>query len=340
LPGIFWNETGKKRPEWNEEANMVAAEPIKNRENIAGINIADGVVSAARIVRRGRRKIALTHAGWMEYAPDASDEEIVQVIRKLWKKTLMPTRSVCMGLQSRMLCLKYFKYPDLAPRELTSALHLEAEETLQLPPDEIVLDWHLNRPKNDPYTQLGEQLQGILVAVAKKEVNRQLNLLKKAGLFPVMTDIGCTSLCNLFLALRGEKVNVDNAVCVVNLSRYNADISILYSDHYIYPRTIISRSAEWSTKLQYLIENISDALLYYHVKVDKTPVTQLVLTGFVPDDPEFVAQIHDTIGLPTEVWSPLKDENFSIAHSLKSSKNNSVISPLMTTSLGLGLRNT
>jgi hypothetical protein len=147
-------------------------------------------------------------------------------------------------------------------------------------------------------------------------------------------------LCNLYLALRGEKVNQDNAVCVVNLSRYNADISILYNDHYIYPRTIISRSAEWSSKVQYLIENISDALLYYHVKVDKTPVTQLVLTGFVPQEPEFVGQIHDTIGLPTEVWSPLRDENFVVSHTVKATKKYDVISPLMTTSLGLGLRNT
>lgn len=319
---------------------MSATNLRDNRENIAGINIADGVVSIARVVRRGRNKIALTHGGWLEYAPDARDEEIVQVIRKLWKKTKMPTRTVCAGLHTRSLCLKYFQYPDLAPRELTSALDLEAEETLQLPPEEIALDWHLNRPKNDPYTQLGEQLHGVLVAVSKREVNNQLNLLKKAGLFPVITDVGSTSLCNLFLALRGDKVNEHNAICVVNLSRYSADISILYNDHYIYPRTIISRSAEWSSKVQYLIENISDALLYYHVKVDKTPVTQLVLTGFVPEEPEFVAQIHDTIGLPTEVWSPLKDDNFVVAHSVKSAKNHSVISPLMTTSLGLGLRNT
>lgn len=312
---------------------------VKN-ENIAGINIADGVVSAARVVRRGRRKIALTHAGWTEYAPDASDAEIVAAIKKLWRQTRMPTRTVCSGLHTRSLCLKYFKYPDLASRELTSALRLEAEESLQLPPDEFVFDWHLNRPRNDPYTQLGEQLQGVLVAVEKKQAVRQLNLLKQAGLYPVITDVGSTSLCNLYLALRGDKVNTDNAVCVVNLSRYNADITILYNDHYIYPRTIISRSAEWSTKVQYLIENISDALLYYHVKVDKTPVTQLVLTGFVPKEPEFVAQVHDTIGLPTEVWSPLKDENFSVARSVKSSKEYDVASPVMTTSLGLGLRNT
>ncbi|MEE9369733.1 MAG: pilus assembly protein PilM [Pontiella sp.] len=309
------------------------------QESIAGINIGDGFVSVSRIVRRGRRKIVLTHAGWMEYAPDASDEEIAQVIRKLWKKCKMPTKTVCAGLHSRSLCLKYFKYPDLSPMELTSALKLEAEESLQLPPEKIMLDWHLNRPKNDPYTQLGDQLQGVLVAVAKDQVNRQMQLLKKAGLYPVVMDVGCTSLCNLFLALRGDRVNADNAVCVVNLSRFNADISILYNEHFIYPRTIISRSSEWATKIQYLIENISDALLYYHVKVDKTPVTQLVLTGFVPQDPEFMAQIHDTIGLPTDVWSPLKDENFLIASSVKSSKEYDVVTPLMTTSLGLGLRN-
>lgn len=319
---------------------MAATKSIAKNENVAGINIGDGFVSASRIVRRGRKKILLTHAGRMEYAPDASDEEIVQVIRKLWKKCGMPTRTVCVGLQSRSLCLKYFKYPDLSQLELTSALRLEAEETLQLAPEEIILDWHLNRPKSDPYTQQGDQLQGVLVAVAKDQVVRRMNLVKKAGLYPVMVDVGCTSLCNLYLALRGETVNLDSGVCVVNLSRYTADISILYNDHYIYPRTIISRSADWESKVQYLIENISDALLYYHVKVDKTPVNKLILTGFIPDSPEFVGRIHDTIGLPTEVWSPLRDENFLIAHNLKSSKNDGVITPQMTTSLGLGLRNT
>ncbi len=310
------------------------------RENIAGINIADGVVSAARIVRRGRRKIVLTHGGWLEYAPDASDDEIAAVIRKLWKQCRMPTRTVCAGFHTRSLCLKYFKYPDLAPRELVSALHLEAEESLQLPPDQIALDWHLNRAKNDPYTQLGEQQHGVLVAVSKREVNSQLNLLKKAGLFPVITDVGSTSLCNLYLSLRGDKVNENNAVCVVNLARYSADISILFNDHFIYPRTIISRSAEWSNKNQYLIENISDALLYYHVKVDKAPVTQVVLTGFVPQEPEFRSQIHDTIGLPTEVWSPMNEDHFVIGRSVRSTGDHNIVSPLMTTSLGLGLRNT
>lgn len=309
-------------------------------ENIAGIHIGDGVVTAARIVRRGRRKLMLTHAGWQEYAPDASDDQLIQVIRKVWKKSGMPTRTVSSGLHVRSLCLKYFKYPDLAPRELSSALKLEAEEALQLPPEKIALDWHLNRPKNDPYTQLGEQLHGILVAVAKTEVNRQLTLLKRAGLYPVITDVGCTSLCNLYLALRGEKVTAESAVCIVSLSRYNADISILYNDRFIYPRTIISRSSEWSCKLQYLIENISDALLYYHVKVDKAPVTQLVLTGLLPDDAGFVGQIHDTIGLPTEVWSPLKDDNLKIPDTAILPDEQNVDSPIMNTCLGLALRNT
>jgi Tfp pilus assembly PilM family ATPase len=309
-------------------------------ENIAGINVGDGFVSASRIVRRGRKKIALTHAGWMEYAPDAPDSEIVQVIRRLWSKCRMPTRTVCVGLQSRSLCLKFFKYPDLSQMELISALKLEAEESLQLPPEKIMLDWHLNRPRNDPYTQQGEQLQGVLVAVSRDQVVRRMNLVKKAGLLPVMMDVGCTSLCNLYLTLRGDSVNQENAVCVVNLSRYNADIAILYNDHYIYPRTIISRSAEWASKVQYLIENISDALLYYHVKVDKTPVNRLVLTGFVPDSPEFVGQIHDTIGLPTEIWNPLQENNFSISLNVsKAAVGKGMTTPLMTTSLGLGLRN-
>ena len=116
------------------------------KENIAGINIADGVISVARVIRRSRKKIQLTHAGWTEYAPDASEDEIALSIRKIWKAAKIPTKTVCVGLHSQSLCLKYFRYPDLSPMELTSALKLEAEETLQLPPEQIMLDGHLIRP--------------------------------------------------------------------------------------------------------------------------------------------------------------------------------------------------
>jgi len=307
-------------------------------ESVAGINIADGVVSAARIVRHGRHKIVLTHAGCMEYAPDASDAEIVQVVRWLWKKTRMPTRMVCNGLHCQSLCLKYFKYPDLAPCELASALNLEAEESLQLPPDQIALDWHLNRPLNNPYTQHGDQMHGVLVAVKKATVVQQLNLLKKCGLFPVAIDVGSTALCNLYLKLCGEKVHAGNAICVINFSRFHADVTILYDEHYIYPRTIISRSSEWSSKVQYLIENISDALLYYHVKVDKVPVTRLVLTGLVPDSPEFTRHVQGSIGLPVEVWDPLEEKKLVVAHGVKATVKEEGFLHHITTSLGLAVR--
>ena len=318
---------------------MAATRLIEKNESIAGINIGDGVISASRLVRRGRKKVQLTHAGWLDFDPDAPDNEIVQVIRKLWKQSRIPTRTVCAGLQTRSMCLKYFKFPDLSQIELVSALKLEAEETLQLPPEEILLDWHLNRPRNDPYTQQGEQLQGVLVAVSKTQVIRHMNLVKLAGLVPATMDVASTALCNLYLTLRGESVNHDNAVCVVNLSKYTAEISILYNDNYIYPRTIISRSADWESKVQYLIENISDALLYYHVKVDKTPVNRLVLTGFVPDSPDFLGQVHDTIGLPTEVWNPLQDKNFIVTRGIGEDEGHNVSAPSMTTCFGLGLRN-
>lgn len=319
---------------------MALERAVAAGEDVAGINIGDGFVSVARVVRRRKGRVLLTHAGWADYAADAPEEEIVQTIKTLWKKCRIPTRTVCSGLNARSLCLKYFKYPDLTQRELHSALKLEAEESLQLPPNEIMLDWHLNNPPGDPQDiEDKSSHQGVLVAVARNRVDRHMQRLQKAGLYPVVLDVGCMALSNLYLTLRSANIGSENAVCVVNLSRFNADIAILFGERYIYPRTIFSRSAEWSGKVQYLIENISDALLYYHVKVDNTPITNLVLTGFVPEDPEFVEQIHDSVGLPTEVWNPLHEENFMIASGVSFNKKHDVLSPLMTTSLGLGLRN-
>jgi len=40
------------------------------------------------------------------------------------------------------------------------------------------------------------------------------------------------------------------------------------------------------------------------------------------------------------VWNPLKDKNFAVAQGAKSAMDGNAVTPLMTTSLGLGLRNT
>ena len=123
--------------------------------------------------------------------------------------------------------------------------------------------------------------EGLLVAAPRKDIDRHLALLEMAGLSPVIVDIGCMAVCNLFLALNGP-ARIPGAVCLLNLSTHTADMAVLMKDGWMYPHMLVSRSTAWEGSADYLCAHISDVLKYYHFKLRREPVQRLVLTVRIP----------------------------------------------------------
>jgi Tfp pilus assembly PilM family ATPase len=209
---------------------------------------------------------------------------------------------------------------------------------LQLPPDGIVVDWLvLSNGAGSGGNHAATDIEGVLVAAAKQDVQRHLSILRLAGLYPVILDIGCIAVANLCLALRDTPSEPPD-VCIVNLGRRLADIAVLYGEKRVFPRVVFSRAADWESAADYLAVSLQDVLKYYQFKLRQQPLRRVALCGRVPSDPGFIARLREATGVPVETWDPLKDLGSGLRVSRALGDDRDRMGPAMAASLGLALR--
>jgi Tfp pilus assembly PilM family ATPase len=305
-----------------------------NCEELAAIDIADGHICIAHVTLNHGNEITLQHAGSADYSKQESDAELAKKIQKLWKKCEIPTHMATTCLHTRSLSIKHFKYTGLTHDDLKTALQLEAEDAMQLPPEKIAHDWHLNPPQDTPDNPT---TSGILISAPSLKIKRLIKTLRSAGIYPAIIDTGPTAISNLYLQFNGE-LPADESLAIINVADYHADICILYEGSNLYPRSICSQSGPWKQNSDYLVETLQDALLYYHVKVCKNPITRILVTGDIPEQTDLLEAIENSTQISTRFWNPLDDPKMTIAKTCHKQEHLTINQSLMATCLGLALR--
>ncbi len=306
------------------------------RETVAGVDISDGGVAVACVVPRRGGGLDVTHAGYAEIPGGTQETDIAGIVRSVWRHAAMPTYTVASCLNTGSLLLQYFHYQDLSEDETRSALRLEAEESLQVPAKDLLFDWHALARKEASAGKTTAR-EGVLVAAPRAAVDQHRGVLASAGLYPVVLDVGALAVCNLWLHLSGGR-QPDDVVFAVNLTRQSAHLVILAADGRVYPRTIVCGSGDWSTSIDYLVDNITGQEDYAETKLGMPPVRRILLTGSIPGGGAFIDRVQALVAHPVEGWTPMAGEQVSVARRASRLKTNPDLARRMTVSLGLALR--
>ena len=273
-------------------------------EDVAGLDITDSFVSAARVKTRSRGGFQIKNAGWMPVPEGADEQAIAATIKKLWKKCRINTYSVCSCFRSRRLNVKRFHYTDLDPEDLRATLTLEVESILRRSSETFHLDWQLEkeRPENP-----GE-INGTYVVAPRDEVDRHLRILKLAGLTPSSLDIAHASLTNLYLALHAAPAS-DESVGIIHTTEHTIDMVFITGGPTIHTQTLLSLNDTCAESTDYLFQNIKDAIEYARVKQGLGPLKELLLTGQPMASMELLSRIEMVLPHAARYWNPLDEEN-------------------------------
>lgn len=305
-------------------------ERIKN-EDVVGLDFHHGHIVASHFLST-QTGPKLERLAIGEYDLNASDKERAASIRALWKKEKLPTRTVSTCLHSRALVVRYFRYENLNMDELPQALALEAEEALQCSSNNISMDWQLNPTAPNIGNQTTE-LSGTLVAAPRKTVVRHLKLVKSAGLYSIRIKASCSALSNLYTFLNQNRPTTPT--CLINLSEQTADI-VMHSNGCNYPRTLFSASETWENNQDYLLENIQNALLYYHLKLKNPPIERILLTGRIPESNGLIKKLAQETALPIERLNLCDHPRLTCRSCSENKKPDGICN--VATGIGLGLK--
>lgn len=284
---------------------VVAREPLVvpckavHDETIAGLMLWEDCATVCLMGSR-RGKLIITHAGHLEFPDKAGDSERLQLIRALWKKAKIPTRSVWVSVHVPSLSQKFSTY-DLTGEQLEKVLMHDAEQSMQGVGGSAAIDWHMRSR-----SQGGSE--GMVFAMPGWERDHYVDMLRKAGLYVCGMSVPACDLARILEIARPYPDRKRRpAECIISFSRTGADIVIVYGMGSFYSRTVYSRVASWRDNMHYLYECINDAINHFTGWVGHQPVCALLLTGNVPDLADLGGELLRETGIYAEVWNPVHE---------------------------------
>jgi type IV pilus assembly protein PilM len=166
--------------------------------------------SAVKVLQldQGSKGYALRAFAMVDLPPDAIDEGmikdppvVVEAIKEAVRKAGVASRQAVVGVSGREVIMKKIQLPKVNPRELGDAILLEAEHHINLPIEEVYLDYQVVGQSAGP----GGTMNVMLVAVKKTKINEYVAVVEEAGLSAVVADVDVFALQNQYEINNPEK---------------------------------------------------------------------------------------------------------------------------------------
>ena len=251
-------------------------------------------------------------------------------------------------------------------RELEALVQLEADQYIPYTLEEVNIDYEVLGP-----TRNAEDNVDVLLAASHSEnVDERVNVLKAAGLEPVVVDVEAFALANACEHLSGDWPAADQevAVAIADVGAYSTSVIVVQQGRVIYTREqniggnrltediqnrygMAPEEAEAAKQagglpedyvefirrpfLEVLSQEIRGALQFYHAAGTGEDVSRLFLTGGASGIPELARLVSQHSGVPAKLFNPFG--NMEMAPSVHVNRLKE-LAPSLAVACGLAMR--
>jgi type IV pilus assembly protein PilM len=206
-----------------------------------GLDIGSSCVKAVQLRRVGKNEIEMErfgmadiYAGTDKTAPGLNVHDLkVSAIKRALAQAHISAKQTVSAVSGESIIVRYIQLPNMPEEELRNALRWEAEEYIPFAIDDVNLDSVILGRSED-----GEKVDVLLVSAKKDLVNSHLEIIRDAGLSPLIVDVDSFAFLNCFeinytpsandivaLVNIGAEITSIN-VYIGGVSRFSRDISI------------------------------------------------------------------------------------------------------------------
>ncbi len=340
------------------------------KQSLVGLDIGSHTIKAVELESQPNRTHRLTH--WGLSAPLAEaivDGEImdrqlvVDAIGNLLESREIKSKSVVAAVSGRAVIVKKITMNRLSADDAQQAVYWEAEQHVPYDINDVSLDFEILGPApNDP-----KQMQVLLVAAKKDMVMAFGDLIREAGLDPVVVDVDSFAVQNALDA--NYDFRPDEVVAILNIGAEITNINIVQAgvpyftkDLQLGGHTLIEAaqrrfnlsqaeaaaamrgestgSLELTPVIEQACEGLATALeraqAYLRTAGEAGSVSRIMVCGgasLTPGLPEF---LNRRFGVPAEIANPLSRVSYDPA--VFAGQDVHKVAPLLTVGIGLALR--
>lgn len=199
---------------------------MREGKNLVGVDIGTTSIKVCQ-VKAGRKGLELQRFGFEPLPAQAVVDgqvmdagAVTELIQKIFKESKIRQKDVAISVSGQAAIIRKISVPLMTDAELDEQIQWEAEQHIPFDIKDVQVDHQvLNRSPDEG------QMEVLLVAAKKDQIDDYAQLVRSAKLRPVVCDIDAFAVQNLFEASRGLDPN--QTFALVNVGATLASLNII-----------------------------------------------------------------------------------------------------------------
>ncbi len=345
---------------------------FKSKKDIVGIDIGSSAVKLVQL-REIKGGYQLQNMGIVPLPPEAivdnsimDSAAVMDALRNLVESLKLKTKNVATSISGHSVIIRKITLPIMTEDELEASIQWEAEQYIPFDINDVNIDFQILGPDGkDP-----SQMNVMLVAAKKDFVNDHVSVFSEVGLNPLVMDIDCFAVENMFEANYGA--GAEEIIGLINIGASGMNVNILKSGESVFTRDIqvggnmineelqkrlgLSGEDAESLKLggrvedvdgdqvesiladasENLAQEVQRSLDFFSATSADEKVQKVYLAGGVSKSAAVIKALEDRLGIPVEVINPFVAIHFNEKEF--DPEYVKAVGPLMTVAAGLAMR--
>src|SRR5438477_9628897 len=184
--------------------------------NLVGVDIGSSSIKVCQL-KDGRKGLELIRLGFADLPPQTivdghvmNSGAVVESLARIFTDKKIKSRDVAMSVSGQSVIIRKITVPMMTPAELAEQIQWEAEQHIPFDIKDVQIDYQVLRRKTE-----ASQMELLLVAAKRDQINDFAQLARNAKLKPVVCDIDAFTVQNVFEFSRG--LPADHTVALINV---------------------------------------------------------------------------------------------------------------------------
>ena len=220
------------------ETDIVAM--LTPRRQLVGLDIGSSAIKVAQL-KESKGRYFLQKFGVKPLEPEVivdgtvmDEGRVVSAIQELFEEANVKNKHVAISISGHAVIVKKISLPPMPDEELEGQVKLEAEQYITFDINEVNIDFHV-LPSDGSEDQQGE-MPVILVAAKKDKINELTELVKAAGLIPMVMDVDAFAVENMHAI--NYPMAQEETTALVNLGASVMNVNIIRAGSSLFTRDI------------------------------------------------------------------------------------------------------
>jgi len=211
---------------------------LQRKNELIGIDIGSSAVKMVQL-KEARNGYQLVSLGMAPLPPEAIVDHAIMdanavaaAVRDLVERHKVKTKNVATSVSGHAVIIRKINLPLMTEEEMEATLEWEAEQYIPFEVADVNLDTQVLGPDaKDP-----SQMNVILVAAKKDVIDDYVALIRQCGLTPVIMDVDCFAVGNVYEAEYG--IAEQEVVALIDLGASSLNVNILKGGVPVFTRDI------------------------------------------------------------------------------------------------------